>query len=144
MLDVFVGFVYRISNAKISRSAFLSAYIEITFFLFYQKQSSKGVLRKSVLKICSKFTGEHHCQIVISVKWLCNFIEITLRHGRSLVNLLHIFRTHFTKNTSGRLLLFYIFKVLVFENRSEKASVKNAYCFSKAILGLGIIYSSGL
>ena len=46
MLDVFVGFVYRISNAKFSRSAFLSAYIEITFFLFYQKQSSKGVLRK--------------------------------------------------------------------------------------------------
>ena len=50
MLDVFVGFVYGISNAKIlvlsRRSAFLSAYIEITFFLFYQKQSSKGVLRK--------------------------------------------------------------------------------------------------
>ena len=46
MFDVFNGFVYRISNAKISRSAFLSAYIEITFFLIYQKQSSKGVLRK--------------------------------------------------------------------------------------------------
>ena len=143
MLDVFVGFVYGISNAKIlvlsRRSAFLSAYIEITFFLFYQKQPSKGVL-----KICSKFTGEHPCQIVVAVKWLCNFIEITLRHGQSPVNLLHICRTHFTKNISGRLLLFYIFKVLVYENRSEKASVKNAYSFSKTILGLGIIYSSGL
>ena len=30
-----------------------------------------------------------------------NFDEITLPHGCSLVNLLHIFRTPFTKNTSG-------------------------------------------
>ena len=34
-----------------------------------------------------------------------NFIEITLRHGCSPVNLLHIFRTLFPKNTSGWLLL---------------------------------------
>ena len=33
-----------------------------------------------------------------------NFIEIALRHGRSPVNLLHIFRTSSPKNTSGRLL----------------------------------------
>ena len=31
-----------------------------------------------------------------------NFIEITLRHGCSPVNVLHIFRTHFPYNTSGR------------------------------------------
>ena len=35
-----------------------------------------------------------------------NFIEITLRHGCSPVKLLHIFRTPFTKNISGRLLLY--------------------------------------
>ena len=29
--------------------------------VIYQKQQSRGVLRKSVLKICSKFTGEHPC-----------------------------------------------------------------------------------
>ena len=34
-----------------------------------------------------------------------NFIEITLRHGCYLVNLLHIFRTSFFKNPSGWLLL---------------------------------------
>ena len=34
-----------------------------------------------------------------------NFIEIALRHGCSPVNLLHIFRKPFPKNTSGRLLL---------------------------------------
>ena len=35
-----------------------------------------------------------------------NFIEITLLHGCSPVNLLHIFRTTFPKNTSGGLLLY--------------------------------------
>ena len=62
-------------------------------------------LGEGVLKICSKFTREHPCQSVISIKVLCNFIEITLWHGCSLVNLLHIFRTSFYKNTCGGLLL---------------------------------------
>ena len=60
---------------------------------------------KGVLKICSKFIGERPCRSVISIKLLCNFIEITLLHGCSPVNLLHIFRTPFPRNTSGRLLL---------------------------------------
>ena len=34
-----------------------------------------------------------------------NFIEITLQHGCSPVNLLHIFLTSFPKNSSGGLLL---------------------------------------
>ena len=38
-------------------------------------------------------------------KVVCNFIEIALWHGCSPVNLLHIFRTPFSKNTSGWLLL---------------------------------------
>ena len=64
-----------------------------------QKQPTEAFLRDGVLKICSKFTGEHPCRSVISL------IEITRRHGCSPVNLLHIFRTRFTKNTSGQLLL---------------------------------------
>ena len=56
-------------------------------------------LRKGVLKICSKFTGEHPCRSAISI------IEIPLRHGRSPVNLLHIFKTSLPKNISGWLLL---------------------------------------
>ena len=38
-----------------------------------------------------------------------NFAEIALWHWCSLVNLLHIFRTPFPKNTSGGLLLKYLF-----------------------------------
>ena len=60
-----------------------------------QKYPSKGVLKKSVLKICSKFTGKHPCRSVFSIKLQSNFIEITLRHGCSSVNLLHFFRTPF-------------------------------------------------
>ena len=64
-------------------------------------------LRKGVLKIRSKFTGEHPCQSAIWIKLLCNFIEIALHHQCSPVNLLHIFRTAFPRNTSGWLLLHF-------------------------------------
>ena len=63
------------------------------------------ILKKDVLKICRKFTGQHPCRSAISIKLLCNFIEIALEHGCSPVNLLHIFRKPFLQNTSGWLLL---------------------------------------
>ena len=43
--------------------------------------------------------------IVIYERINLNFIEIALRHGWSPLNLLHISRTPFPKNTCGRLLL---------------------------------------
>ena len=70
--------------------------------------------KKCVLKICRKFTGENPCRSVVSIKLQSNFIEITLRHGCSPVNLLHIFRTPFAKNTSGRqLLISYLLKMIL-------------------------------
>ena len=71
------------------------------------------LLEKAVLEICSKFTGEHPCQSAISIKLQNNFIEIALWHGCSLVNLLHIFRTSFLKNTSGWLLLDNLYVSLI-------------------------------
>ena len=62
-------------------------------------------LGKSVLKICSKFIGEHPCRSAISIKLQSNFIEIALRHGCSPVSLLHIFRTRFSQNASRGLSL---------------------------------------
>ena len=61
-------------------------------------------MEKVVLKIYSKFTGEHPCQSVISIKMQSDFIEIALWHGCSPVNLLHIFGTPFPKSTSRPLL----------------------------------------
>ena len=62
-------------------------------------------LVKGVLNICSKFTAEHLCPNVISMKLLCNIIKIKLRDRCSPANLLHIFRIPFPKNTPGGLLL---------------------------------------
>ena len=67
-------------------------------------------LRKGVPKIYSKFIGEHPCRSVILIKLQSNFIEITLEHGCYPVNLLHILRTPFYKNTSGVLLLYTFFR----------------------------------
>ena len=66
-----------------------------------RSSSSEVFLRKSVLQICRKFIGEYPCRSAISIKLQKNFIEIALGHGYSPVNLLHIFRTPFPKNTSG-------------------------------------------
>ena len=62
-------------------------------------------LRKGIRKICSKFTGELPCQSAISIKLQSNFIEIKLMHECAPVNLLHILRTPFLKNTPELLLL---------------------------------------
>ena len=72
-------------------------------------------LRKGVLKICSKFTGEHPCPSAISIKFQSNFIEIALQHGNCPVNLLHISRIPFPRNTSGWLLLLVIIYQTVFQ-----------------------------
>ena len=48
------------------------------------------------------------CRSVISIKLKSNFIEITLRHGFSPVNLLHIFRILFPKNTCVDIVVGYL------------------------------------
>ena len=60
----------------------------------YRSNPPKMFLRKDVQKMCGKFAGEHSCRSAITIKLLwC-----------SPVNLLHIFRTPFPKNSSGGLL----------------------------------------
>ena len=56
------------------------------------------MLWKCVLKICSKFTGEDPCRSII-LMLQNSFIEITLWHGCSPLNLFHSFITRFPKNT---------------------------------------------
>ena len=64
----------------------------------YQNSASRDsplemFLRKDILEICSKFTGAHPGPSVILIKFQNNIIKITLPHGCSIVNLLHVFRT---------------------------------------------------
>ena len=72
-----------------------------------QKQSSIGV----VVKKCSENMQQIYWRTNVPKydfnNVALNFIEVTLWHGCSPVNLLHIFRTAFRKNTYGGLLLTY-------------------------------------
>ena len=104
-------------------------------------------LEKSVMEICSKFTGEHSCWSVISIKSLCNFFEIALQHECSPVNLLHIFRTPFPRNTSGRLLLRnidYISNIAHFINFWQKAIYIWNKVHSSFLLKICCIFSEHL
>ena len=63
--------------------------------LNYKSSHPEVFIGNGTLKICSKVTEENPCRSVISITLLeC-----------SSVNLLHIFRTPFSKSTSGWLLL---------------------------------------
>ena len=71
-----------------------------------KKQPPRGVPRKSYSENMQQIYGRTpmpKCDFNRS-----NFIEITLRDGCSPVNLLHIFRTPFPRDTSGWLLLIYV------------------------------------
>ena len=80
------------------------------------------------MKICSKFTGEHQSRSAISIKFHNNFTEIALRHGCSPVDLLHIFRKPFPRNTSGWLPLNISKLYLHFTLLSYQISITNKVC----------------
>ena len=86
----------------------------------FRSSYSEVFLGKGAVKTCSKFTGEHPCRSVTSIKVICNIIEVTLQHGCSPVNLLHIFRVPFYKKTYGRQLLRVVrIKIFCFYKNSR-------------------------
>ena len=64
-------------------------------------------LEKGALTTYSNLQNNTPAEVMI-LKWQSNFIEITLRHECSAVNLMHIFGTPFYKNAFGGLLLCII------------------------------------
>ena len=67
-----------------------------------QTRLSGGVLWKKVFR---KYAANWQENTNAKVWFQCNFIEIILRHGCSPINLLHITKTPFLKNTSEWLLM---------------------------------------
>ena len=63
-----------------------SSFLIIGTTLFANIRSSRPevFLGKGVLKICRKFTGEHPCRSVISIKLLCSFIALQLYWNHTL------------------------------------------------------------
>ena len=123
-------------------------YMEVAFShrSFNQKQLSRVVLRKKCSENMHQFAGEQACRSVISIKFQSNFIEIALRHGCSPVNLLHIFRTTFLNNTSGRLLLKCVFRssVVEFNNTETCKPVILKWFQSKVQPYLGLRHESNI
>ena len=94
-----------------------------------QTQPPRGTSRKRCSRNMQQFHRRTSMLKCVSVKLLCNFIKITVRRGCSPVNLLHISRTPFHKNTFGWLLLkrgiipFYAFQAfLLFPSTTNLAS----------------------
>ena len=90
-----------VSTGELCRDIGDFAFFPVTKVRRNRSNDLEVFLGKGVLKICSKFTGEHPCRSAISINLLCNFTETTLRHEWSPVNLLHIFRTLFARTPLG-------------------------------------------
>ena len=75
-------------------------------------------LGKDALEICSKFTGENSCRSVISIKLLCNFIEITFWYGCSPINFAAYFQNTFSSERLWVAASAWSYKV-VLENHKD-------------------------
>ena len=66
------------SSQKTRKSRYQTFLVLSSFtgFLYFVPNILPRIVKKGGLKICSKFTGEHKCQSVLSMKLLCNFIDI--------------------------------------------------------------------
>ena len=89
-----------------------------------QKQPFISVFVKSVLKISSKFTGKQPRRSAISIKLQSIFIQFTVQHGCSPVNLLHIFRTFCPSISGGPLLKTFSGNSSVFDKKYFSETIK--------------------
>ena len=94
----------------------------VLYMKHFQKQPSRGDLRKR----CSENMHQVSRRTLIAK---CNFTKVA-KHGCSLVHFLHVFRTPFPRNTSGRLLLQFDH----FEQRLQSCLV--SYFILKIVLAL--------
>ena len=97
MIDLWISDNINFSSWKPSHQSFSLCQV------FFRSIRPEAFLGKGVLKICSKFTGEHPCRSVIATATL-----LKSNFGMGVpVNLQHIFRGSFPRNTSGWLLLVF-------------------------------------
>ena len=104
-----------------------NSYLYIIFFRNLQKQPPRGVLKKryseNIQQVYRRTPMPKENTHAISIKLFYNFIEIALRHGCSPVNLLHIFRTPFSRNNCGWLLPYLACQLFSRYRKTRKASI---------------------
>ena len=114
-------------TAKVSSLPLLKITAKATHFLpakkKTQKQPSRGVLRKRYFVNMQQIYRKTPMPKELAINLQRNFFEITLRHGCSPANLLHIFRTPLPRNTSVWLLLkILILWIELQTNKIQKVS----------------------
>ena len=82
--------------------------IEFLPEILLQKQPPGSVLRKTPSENMQQIYRRRSMQKCDFNNVVLHFIEITLQHGCSPVNLLHFFRTPLSRNTSGWMLLILV------------------------------------
>ena len=102
-------FLYITSTHSQTWGSYLQLDIWDDYHVFLISRSSypEVFLRHLFWKYVANLQENTHAEVWFQSS-CCSFIEITLRHGSSPVNLLHIFRIPFPRNTSGWLLLYFI------------------------------------
>ena len=98
-------YTYTYTNWRWQNSTRYSPFYKFPYFRC--SHSERCSYEKVFWKYVANLLENTKCWNAISIKLLCNFIEITLRHGCSPANSLHIFRTPFLKNISGWPLLSF-------------------------------------
>ena len=95
-----------------------------------------------VLLLLIKYSFQHPCWSVVSLKLLCNFIETAFGFGCSLMKLLYIFRAAFYKNTLGKLLLhlFVIGKLVLLIYWKRQMSKYPAEKWMSFALYISVLY----
>ena len=105
-------FVRGIETSDRSHATYLSGRCEYLKKSIINERRFTRMRPEAALQRCSqeKLSGNMHQiyrrTIMPKCNLLCNFIEITLRHSCFPVNLLHVFKTTFPKNTYEGLFLF--------------------------------------
>ena len=98
-----------------------------------QKQPSRGVRKKRRSENVQQIYRRTHMPKCDFNELLCSFIEITLRHGSSPEDLLHIFRTSFSKNTSGWLLLNLLITLILIKLYNFQFYTRQEQLYQKEI-----------
>ena len=103
--------------------------IKVFGSICFRNKSEAALERCSYKKVFWRYASNLQKNTHAEVWFQSNFIEMTLRHRCSPVNLLHIFGTPFPKNTSGGLLQENFIKSEFLEKRKTLV-----FCISTEVI----------
>ena len=95
--------------------------------VFYNERRNPVFCKKGFLRNCIKFTGKHLCQSLFFNKVAgrpATLLKRRLWHRYFLVNFVQFLRNPFLQNTSGRLLLIFVFHHNIYYDEAKLKQIK--------------------